>query len=403
MKIIFALFLIVCCIGIVNAETSCAFINITQGPQGIPGVIGLPNMTAGSPGLPGADGADGSPGAPGSPGANGLNNMTAGPQGPAGITDYTGLFFQNGTRPMTGDIINRSIDNGFLELIGGKSHNTGSSITLDGATRGGTGIVAYVPNAANTAPIAIFSVAGNTNTPFLNMQAFNISNLKDPAFPQDAATKAYVDSKSGGTTDLSWNTSYLTAMAVNQSAVWNNQTFLTIWNTSVATLIGGKIPTVNLGGAGADNTKYLRGDQTWATPGGSTTVGYTLGITSVSTTLQAAGNSNWWGGIARVGQTVGGRSKIYIPKTGTIKSVHLYYNGTAVNANSVAFHVMNSTQGAGSLSTTNLIQEVAILNSERYISNLSMNVPVVAGQWVEIRSKGTSAWVGFISGNIYIE
>jgi len=30
-----------------------------------------------------------------------------------------------------------------------------------------------------------------------------------------------------------------------------------------------KIPTVNLGGPGADNTKYLRGDQTWQTPAGT--------------------------------------------------------------------------------------------------------------------------------------
>ncbi len=29
-----------------------------------------------------------------------------------------------------------------------------------------------------------------------------------------------------------------------------------------------KVPTVQLGGAGADNTKYLRGDQTWAVPSG---------------------------------------------------------------------------------------------------------------------------------------
>jgi len=29
-----------------------------------------------------------------------------------------------------------------------------------------------------------------------------------------------------------------------------------------------KIPTVNLGGSGADNTKYLRGDQTWQTISG---------------------------------------------------------------------------------------------------------------------------------------
>lgn len=29
-----------------------------------------------------------------------------------------------------------------------------------------------------------------------------------------------------------------------------------------------KVPTVNLGGSGADETKYLRGDQTWQTPSG---------------------------------------------------------------------------------------------------------------------------------------
>jgi hypothetical protein len=31
---------------------------------------------------------------------------------------------------------------------------------------------------------------------------------------------------------------------------------------------GSKVPTVNLGGSGANNTKYLRGDQTWAIPAG---------------------------------------------------------------------------------------------------------------------------------------
>ena len=31
-----------------------------------------------------------------------------------------------------------------------------------------------------------------------------------------------------------------------------------------------KVPTVNLGGTGASNTKYLRGDQTWQVPAGGT-------------------------------------------------------------------------------------------------------------------------------------
>ena len=39
--------------------------------------------------------------------------------------------------------------------------------------------------------------------------------------------------------------------------------------------VGTKIPTVELGGAGASSSKYLRGDQTWNTPpGGSSTGGY---------------------------------------------------------------------------------------------------------------------------------
>lgn len=29
-----------------------------------------------------------------------------------------------------------------------------------------------------------------------------------------------------------------------------------------------KVPTIQLGGSGADNTKYLRGDQTWQVPSG---------------------------------------------------------------------------------------------------------------------------------------
>ena len=38
--------------------------------------------------------------------------------------------------------------------------------------------------------------------------------------------------------------------------------------TDVASLVGAKVPTVELGGAGADSTKFLRGDQTWAIPAG---------------------------------------------------------------------------------------------------------------------------------------
>jgi hypothetical protein len=40
-------------------------------------------------------------------------------------------------------------------------------------------------------------------------------------------------------------------------------------DSSVASLSDGKVPTTELGGAGADNTKVLYGDQTWAVPPGA--------------------------------------------------------------------------------------------------------------------------------------
>jgi hypothetical protein len=52
-----------------------------------------------------------------------------------------------------------------------------------------------------------------------------------------------------------------------------------------------KVPTVNLGGAGADSGKYLRGDQTWQTPpgGGGVTPVATYCWTTGSIALMSAG------------------------------------------------------------------------------------------------------------------
>src|SRR4030042_6340309 len=52
-----------------------------------------------------------------------------------------------------------------------------------------------------------------------------------------------------------------------------------------------KVPTVNLGGDGADNTKYLRGDQTWQVPTASTAWGSITGTLSNQTDLQNALNA----------------------------------------------------------------------------------------------------------------
>jgi hypothetical protein len=63
---------------------------------------------------------------------------------------------------------------------------------------------------------------------------------------------------------------------------------------AVTTLVNGKVPTVQLGGEGADSTKFLRGDQTWVTvTGGSTTWGQITGTLSTQTDLQSVLDAKW--------------------------------------------------------------------------------------------------------------
>lgn len=57
---------------------------------------------------------------------------------------------------------------------------------------------------------------------------------------------------------------------------------------NTASLVSGKVPTSQLGGSGADNTKYLRGDQTWTAPTASAAWGSITGTLSAQTDLQAS-------------------------------------------------------------------------------------------------------------------
>lgn len=50
---------------------------------------------------------------------------------------------------------------------------------------------------------------------------------------------------------------------------------------------GTKVPTAQLGGAGADSTKYLRGDQTWATPAGAGVLAVSLGAPATNQVITA--------------------------------------------------------------------------------------------------------------------
>lgn len=55
---------------------------------------------------------------------------------------------------------------------------------------------------------------------------------------------------------------------------------------AVTTLVNGKVPTIQLGGEGADNTKFLRGDQTWVAGTGGASWGGITGTLAAQTDLQ---------------------------------------------------------------------------------------------------------------------
>ena len=243
-----------------------------------------PNMTAGPPGLD-----------------NMTANMTAGPPGDAGDVSWNfSYYLRDNSRTLTSEKVRRDVDNDLLTLYGGN------------AIAGGTGGILSLFGKDTVHPFAIEMGVGNGGVgnvrvtgwvgganPRMDMNGYNITQIKTIVAPTDAVNKshldavnlsmkAYVDTlPSGGsflyTADqhIATNvTDVKTLMVTNQSAVWNNKTWDTVANQSAYVLavntsmrnnvsanfvpmVNQLAPTVNLGGAGADNTKYLRGDQTW--------------------------------------------------------------------------------------------------------------------------------------------
>jgi len=100
--------------------------------------------------------------------------------------------------------------------------------------------------------------------------------------------------------------------------------------------------------------------------------------------------------------TTANRWRVYIPKTGTIKAVYIYsYAGTAGSAENWSMNVRKNNI------TDTLIQTLAASTNDRIWSNTSLNISVVAGDYVEIKEV-QPAWVTnpatvTRSGVIYIE
>jgi hypothetical protein len=182
--------------------------------------------------------------------------------------------------------------------------------------------------------------------------------------------------------------------ALKTSYDWLVTNLTSAWKTTVDNFIASKgaasglapldanskVPTVNLGGAGADNTKYLRGDQTWQVPTGGTIVGYVVEAHAASQATTTDSQTVYWGSMLVAPSTTANRWRIYIPKTGTIKAVYIYsYAGTAGSNENWSMYVRYDN------TTDTLIQTLMANTNDRVWSNVALNIAVTQGHYIEIK------------------
>lgn len=120
------------------------------------------------------------------------------------------------------------------------------------------------------------------------------------------------------------------------------------------------------------------------------------------TSSPADGATVYFGMLPKAPVTTANISKVYIPKDGTIKRAEIYcYSGTAGTAESWSLYVRKNN------TTDYLIATLAISANERRFSNIQLDIPVVVGDYIEIKgvqpSWATNPATTIYGGYVYVE
>jgi hypothetical protein len=137
----------------------------------------------------------------------------------------------------------------------------------------------------------------------------------------------------------------------------------------------------------------------WSRVGG--TLGYTLAVQALTTTPTDA-QTVYFGSLPKAPVTAAATSKVYIPKTGTLKRAEIYcFSGTAGTAESWSLYVRHNN------ATDYLIATLAVSASERIFNNSSLAIAVSAGDYFEIKGVqptwATNPATTIYGGYVYIE
>jgi hypothetical protein len=111
---------------------------------------------------------------------------------------------------------------------------------------------------------------------------------------------------------------------------------------------------------------------------------------------------NYFGAIPAAPTTTAGQRKIYILKSGTIASANIYmYSGTAGTAENFNISIFKN---GGNLT---FIKNVSVSANERRFYNYSLNLPVIVGDYIEIRAFNpnwtTNPLTSIYGGSIYVQ
>lgn len=139
----------------------------------------------------------------------------------------------------------------------------------------------------------------------------------------------------------------------------------------------------------------------WSVVGNLNSKGYAINVQALTSSPTDA-QTVYFGMLPKAPVTAAGTSKVYIRKSGHIKVAEIYcYSGTAGTSENWSLYIrVNNT-------TDYLIQTLGVSANERVFSNTGLNIPVNAGDYIEIKGVqptwATNPLTTIYGGYIYIE
>lgn len=129
--------------------------------------------------------------------------------------------------------------------------------------------------------------------------------------------------------------------------------------------------------------------------------GYAINVQALTSSPTDA-QTIYFGSLPKAPVTAAATSKVYIPRSGTLKRAEIYcYSGTAGTAEAWSLYVRHNN------ATDYLIATLSVSANERVFSNAALAIAVSAGDYVEIKAINptwaTNPLTTIFGGYVYIE